>query len=116
MKAAHAHEVVGVLDQLRTSRPAGGRAMVCSPVKQAAAKLGLRVLQPEKLDESSSSQVRSLAPDILVVAAYGRIFRPPSPRALPDGRDQRAPFPPAEDSGGLHRSRRPSLRGTARPA
>ena len=75
MNAAHAHEVVGVLTS--PDQPAGrGRALVCPPVKEAAAKLELRVLQPEKLDEPFLETVRSLGPDILVVAAYGKIFRP----------------------------------------
>jgi methionyl-tRNA formyltransferase len=74
MKAAHAHEVVGVLTT--PDQQAGrGRALVCSPVKEAASTLGLPVLQPEKLDESFLQTVKSLAPDILVVAAYGKIFR-----------------------------------------
>jgi methionyl-tRNA formyltransferase len=34
----------------------------------------LRVLQPERLDESFLDQVRSLDPELLVVAAYGKIF------------------------------------------
>jgi methionyl-tRNA formyltransferase len=74
MKAAHAHEVVGVLTS--PDQPAGrGRALVCSPVKEAASKLGLSILQPEKLDEPFLDVVKALAPDILVVAAYGKIFR-----------------------------------------
>ena len=76
MKTAHAHEIVGVLTT--PDQPAGrGRGLVCSPVKDAAAKLDLKVLQPEKLDEPFLEIVRSLGPDILVVAAYGKIFRPP---------------------------------------
>ncbi len=38
-------------------------------------ELGLEVLQPEKLDDSLVEQVRALSPDVLVVAAYGKIFR-----------------------------------------
>jgi methionyl-tRNA formyltransferase len=74
MKAAHAHEVVGVLTS--PDQPAGrGRSLVCSPVKEAAAKLNLAVLQPEKLDEPFLDTVKALGPDVLVVAAYGKIFR-----------------------------------------
>ncbi len=73
-KAAHAHEVVGVLTS--PDQPSGrGRAPVPSPVKEAAGRLGLRVLQPEKLDAAFLEEVRALAPDALVVAAFGRIFR-----------------------------------------
>jgi methionyl-tRNA formyltransferase len=72
--AANAHEVAAVLTS--PDRPSGrGREPACSPVKEAAAQLGLKVLQPEKLDEASLEQVRALSPDVLVVAAYGRIFR-----------------------------------------
>ncbi|MGO9309124.1 MAG: methionyl-tRNA formyltransferase [Spirochaetia bacterium] len=74
VKTAHAHEVVAVLTS--PDQPAGrGRTPTCSPVKEAAAKLGLRVLQPEKLDEPFPDEVKDLAPDLLVVAAYGKIFR-----------------------------------------
>jgi methionyl-tRNA formyltransferase len=74
MKAAHAHEVAAVLTS--PDQPAGrGRALVCSPVKEAAVSLDLEVLQPEKLDEAFNDRVKSLGPDILVVAAYGKIFR-----------------------------------------
>jgi methionyl-tRNA formyltransferase len=73
-KAAHAHEVVGVLTS--PDQPSGrGRPTVCSPVKEAATRLGLRVLQPPKLDAAFLDEVRALAPDVLVVAAFGKIFR-----------------------------------------
>ncbi len=73
-KAAHAHEVVGVLTS--PDQPSGrGRAPVPPPVKEAAERLGLRVLQPEKLDAAFLEVVRGLAPDALVVAAFGKIFR-----------------------------------------
>jgi len=73
-RAAHAHEVIAVLTS--PDQPAGrGRGLVQPPVKQAAAQLGLNVLQPEKIDEPFLEEVRALAPDVLVVAAYGKIFR-----------------------------------------
>ena len=73
-KAAHALEVVGVLTS--PDQPAGrGRAAAAPPVKEAAVRLGLRVLQPEKLDSAFLETVRALAPDALVVAAFGKIFR-----------------------------------------
>jgi len=74
MAAVHAHEVVAVLTS--PDQPVGrGRAPAFSPVKEAARKAGLPVLQPEKLDAAFLPQVKGLAPDILVAAAYGRIFR-----------------------------------------
>jgi methionyl-tRNA formyltransferase len=73
-KAAHAHDVAAVLTG--PDQPSGrGRALGCSPVKEAAERLGLKVLQPEKLDESFLAQVRVLSPEVLVVAAFGKIFR-----------------------------------------
>jgi len=73
--AAHAHEVVAVLTS--PDQPSGrGRAPVAPPVKEAALKAGLKVLQPQKLDAAFLEEVKGLAPDVLVVAAYGKIFRP----------------------------------------
>src|SRR5207245_5079374 len=45
------------------------------PVKVAAQELGLPVLQPEKIrDPSVVERLRELAPDLLVVVAYGQII------------------------------------------
>lgn len=46
-----------------------------SAVKQAAMALGVPVLTPAALDEAAREAVRSLAPDLLVVVAYGKIFK-----------------------------------------
>jgi methionyl-tRNA formyltransferase len=52
-----------------------------SPIKVLAEKAGIAVLQPEKARSPELlSQVRDLAPDLLVVAAYGQIL----PRELLD--------------------------------
>jgi methionyl-tRNA formyltransferase len=84
MKSAQAHEVAAVLTS--PDQPAGrGRALISSPVKTAALALGLRVLQPEKLDEPFLEAIKSLSPDILVVAAYGKIFRPAFLALFPHG-------------------------------
>lgn len=65
--------VVGVLTCC--DKPAGrGGSLEASPVKRKAAELGLRLLQPERLDASAIEEVRDLSPDLLVVAAFGRIF------------------------------------------
>jgi methionyl-tRNA formyltransferase len=56
--------------------PAGrGRSPCPSAVKQAALALGIPVLTPAVLDEEALASVRELAPDLLVVVAYGKIFR-----------------------------------------
>lgn len=58
-------------------RPIGRKHQVqAPPVKKVAEKLGLAVLQPEKLKEPFLDTVRSWEPDVAVVAAYGKIFRP----------------------------------------
>jgi len=74
--AANACEVAAVL----TSRdmPAGrGQAVKQSEVKREAVRLGLPVLQPARLDPAFLEEVRALEPRLLVVVAYGRIFRQP---------------------------------------
>ena len=75
MLHAAGHEIVGVVTQ--PDRPAGRkRVLTPPPVKVAAERLGLLVLQPDTLKEAAAvEQLRSLAPDIGVVAAYGEILR-----------------------------------------
>nr|VFK21173.1 MAG: methionyl-tRNA formyltransferase [Candidatus Kentron sp. LPFa] len=59
-------------------RPVGrGRKIASSPVKQLAARHHLPVYQPETLRDGAAWHVlRELAPDVLVVAAYGLILPP----------------------------------------
>ena len=72
--AAHAHDVVGVLTA--PDKPAGrGRTTSPPPVAVAARDLALSLLQPAVLNADVIDSVRQLAPDILVVVAYGKIFR-----------------------------------------
>jgi methionyl-tRNA formyltransferase len=72
--------VVGVVCQ--PDRPRGrGLAVLAPPVKQLALARGVPVLQPERIrDPAFTGALRALAPDLIVVAAYGRIL----PRALLD--------------------------------
>ena len=57
-------------------RPAGrGREPEATDVKNAASALGLPVLQPKDFDQPFLDEVRSLGSDLLVVVAFGRIFR-----------------------------------------
>lgn len=74
--------VVGVFTQ--PDKPKGrGMEMSFSPVKQLALAHGLPVYQPEKMrDGTAYEQIKALAPDILVVVAYGRIL-PDDILALP---------------------------------
>lgn len=57
-------------------RPKGrGRVLTAPPVKQAALSLGCRVIQPPKVrDPEVAAQIESLAPDFLVVVAFGQIL------------------------------------------
>jgi methionyl-tRNA formyltransferase len=65
-------------------RPAGrGRAVQASPVKQAALAAGIPVHQPDSLREPAVAELLTgLAPDLLIVAAYGLIL-PPHILAIP---------------------------------
>ena len=77
---AAGHDVAAVLTQ--PDRPAGrGLAAAASPVKQAAVRRGIPVLQPATLKTpAAQDELRALAPDALVVAAYGLIL----PQAILD--------------------------------
>lgn len=66
----------------RPDKPVGrGRQMVYSPVKQLALEAGLPVLQPGPLRQpEAQAALQALAPDLIVVAAFGQIL----PRAALD--------------------------------
>jgi methionyl-tRNA formyltransferase len=68
--------VIGVVTQ--PDRPAGRGGMLNPPaVKAAARRLGIPVIQPEKLrNPEAMAQLRAWAPDLIVVAAFGQILRP----------------------------------------
>ena len=60
-------------------RPQGrGMALTAPPVKQSALKLGLSVIQPEKIkkNEEFQMQLQALQPDAIIVVGYGRIIPP----------------------------------------
>ncbi len=67
---ADGHEVVGVVTA--PDKPAGrGLKLSPSPVKECAEKLGLLVLQPEKLKSPEFiDQIKKLSPDLAVVVAF----------------------------------------------
>jgi methionyl-tRNA formyltransferase len=69
------YTLVGVVTQ--PDRPVGrSSAPAPPPVKQAALRLGLPILQPETLrDPAAVEQIAALQPDVGVVAAYGEILR-----------------------------------------
>jgi methionyl-tRNA formyltransferase len=72
--ASAGHTLAAVLT--RPDRPAGrGLAPAASPVKRAAERRGVPVLQPTTLkDEAVQARLTALAPDALVVVAYGLIL------------------------------------------
>ena len=55
-----------------------GKKIQPTPVKQAALEAGIPVEQPEKIRNNTEflEKIRSLAPDIIIVAAYGKILPP----------------------------------------
>ena len=75
-------ETVAVLTQ--PDRPAGrGRRLRPSPVKELALRHGLDVRQPPRLrDPAVWAELAALAPDLMVVVAYGLIL-PPEVLAIP---------------------------------
>jgi len=99
--AASRHDLAAVVTQ--PDRPAGRhRRAEPGPVKRAALDRGLDVLQPERIAANESRQaLADLAPDALVVVAYGQILR----RAVLDI--------PRLGAFNLHGSLLPALRGAA---
>jgi methionyl-tRNA formyltransferase len=79
LKALHGagHEIALAVTQ--PDRPVGrSQELVAPPVKQAATALGIPVTQPEKIrnNEEFRAQLQSIAPDAIIVVAYGRIIPP----------------------------------------
>lgn len=77
---ASRHEVIAVVTQ--TDKPKGrGHEMAFPPVKEVALKAGIPVLQPQRArDEAFIEELRALNPDIILVAAYGKLL----PKAILD--------------------------------
>jgi methionyl-tRNA formyltransferase len=71
------YEVVAVYTQ--PERPAGrGRAPGLPPVKNAALEAGLEIVQPRSLkDAEEVAKLAAYRPDVIVVAAYGKLLPPP---------------------------------------
>ena len=69
------HEIALVLTQ--PDRPSGrGMQLVAPPVKQMAEAAGLDIFQPEKIKNNQELRDRltAIAPDAIIVVAYGRII------------------------------------------
>ena len=67
-------DVAAVVTQ--PDKPSGrGKKLTPPPVKVRALKAGLTVLQPERIkDETFANTLREINPDVIVVAAYGKIL------------------------------------------
>ncbi len=70
------YRLVGVVTQ--PDRPAGRGGKLKTPaVKEAALRLEIPFIQPEKLrNPETLAQLKAWAPDLIVVAAFGQILRP----------------------------------------
>lgn len=67
------HHIAAVLTQ--PDRPAGrGRKLQASPVALRAGELGLAVHKPPKLQAEAQALLRQLAPEVMVVVAYGLLL------------------------------------------
>jgi len=80
---AAGHEIALVVSQ--PDRPVGrSQTLTAPPVKQVALAAGLPVTQPEKIRNNLEfrAQLEAIAPDAILVVAYGRII-PPWMLALP---------------------------------
>lgn len=74
---AAGHDVALVVSQ--PDRPVGrAQQLTAPPVKQTAVAAGLKVVQPEKIRNNSEfrAELEAIAPDAIVVVAYGRIIPP----------------------------------------
>ncbi|MDE2148686.1 MAG: methionyl-tRNA formyltransferase [Gammaproteobacteria bacterium] len=83
LEALHAagHRIAAVLTQ--PDQPAGrGRRPQPPPVARRGRMLGLAVLQPRRLDADAQAQLEGLAPEVIVVVAYG-LMLPPTVLAIP---------------------------------
>jgi methionyl-tRNA formyltransferase len=72
---AAGHEVALVVTQ--PDRAAGrGMEMHAPPVKRVAVERGIRVVQPEKIKHNAEfrAQLEGIAPEVILVVAYGRII------------------------------------------
>jgi len=69
--------VAAVVTQPDQSRGRASKKQPMLPVKSLAQKLNLPVLEPERArDEKFINELRGLAPDLIVVVAYGQILPP----------------------------------------
>ncbi|MCG8479960.1 MAG: methionyl-tRNA formyltransferase [Spirochaetales bacterium] len=88
LEAAWRHSTEWHIEGVLTNpdAPSGrGRRVRPSPVKAWALEHEVPILQPEHLRGEAREAVSALAPDLLVVVAYGRIFGPRFLALFPEG-------------------------------
>ncbi|MBM7830421.1 methionyl-tRNA formyltransferase [Agromyces cerinus] len=74
--AASGHDLVGVVT--RQPAPLGRkRVLTPSPVAQAAADLGMPLIEANRLDADATARIAALEPDLGVIVAYGGLVREP---------------------------------------
>ncbi|MBE5801288.1 MAG: methionyl-tRNA formyltransferase [Clostridiales bacterium] len=71
--AGSGHEVVGVFTQPDRPKGRGGKVQM-SPVKECALEYGIPVFQPQRIRVDGLEDLRALAPDLCVTAAFGQIL------------------------------------------
>ena len=68
------HKIIGVVTKPDKPKGRGGK-MQYTPVKELALEAGLRIYQPQRVsDEAFLFELRTLHPDVVVVAAFGQIL------------------------------------------
>lgn len=74
LRELHANfRVVGVVTQ--RDKPKGrGRKIVPTAVKSAAVQLDIPVVEPDRIDAEAMEVLREWSPDVIVVAAFGKIL------------------------------------------
>ena len=71
--AENGYEVAGVFTQ--PDKPKGrGNKLTPSPAKECAIRLGIPVFQPNRIRRDGVEDLKSLAPDLCVTAAFGQIL------------------------------------------
>jgi methionyl-tRNA formyltransferase len=108
------HDVVAVYTQ--PDRPAGrGRGLQAPPAKTLALAHSVPVFQPAKVSARETvEELARLAPDLIVIAAYGQILKQPV-LDIPDGESWACTRRCCPDTEALRRCQPPSWPATRRP-
>ena len=74
LQRSREHKLVGVITQ--PDKPAGrDQRLRASPIKLLVADTAIPLLQPKRIkSDDAISEIRALAPDVIIVMAYGQIL------------------------------------------